>query len=169
MDHTQKNIIDNFIHSLDDFDTSLKKVPTHGLDWNESEGEWTIRHVIHHVAEDCNVYAFIIERALATPGSKVVFGEFPGNNAWADRLGFGERPIEPAIELIHAHRKFLAELVSHFPDRWDNSVKFFNDEGEELATSSVKQMMVMLTEHMQEHTGMVLKIIKTREGNLDLG
>lgn len=164
MKNDQRIIIRDFIEALEGFDRALERVPEEGLDWNESKGEWTIRHVIHHVAEDCNVYAFIIERALATPGSKVVFGDFPGNNAWADKLGFGERPIEPAIELIHAHRKFLAELVSHFPDRWDNSVKFFDDEGKELATSSVKEMMIMLTEHMQEHTEMVLRIIKTREG-----
>lgn len=163
MNNDQQTIIKDFIGSLEGFASVLQDVSEENLDWNESEGEWTIRHVIHHVAEDCNVYAFIIERALATPGSKVVFGDFPGNNAWADRLGFGERPIEPAIELIHAHRKFLAELVSHFPDRWDNSVKFFNDEGKELATSSVKEMMVMLTEHMQEHIEMVIKILKTRE------
>lgn len=160
MDQTQKNIIENFYCSLDDFDAALKNVPGEGLGWAEGEGEWTIRHVIHHVAEDCNVYAFIVERALALPGSKVFFGDFPGNEDWADRLGFGERPVEPAIELMHAHRKFLAELVSHFPECWDNSVRFFNDEGKELATSSVKEMMIMLTEHMQEHTEMVRNILK---------
>jgi hypothetical protein len=164
MDQEQKNIVDAFISSLEDFDTALNAVPEEGLDWPESEGEWAIRHVIHHVAEDCNVYAFIIERALALPGSKVVFGDFPGNDAWAESLGFGERPVEPAIELIHAHRKFLAELVSHFPGRWDNNVRFFNDEGKELATSIVKQMIIMLTEHMQEHTEMVRNILKA---NLD--
>ena len=158
-----QKIIDSFASSLKEFDAVLAKVPERGLDWAESDGEWTIRHVIHHVAEDCNVYAFIIERALATPGSKVVFGEFPGNDAWADRLGFGERPVEPAIEMIHAHRNFLAEMVSHFPDRWDNEVRFFNEEGKELTTSSVKNMMIMLTEHMQEHTEMITKIIDTKE------
>lgn len=79
---------------------------------------------------------------------------------WADRLGFGERPIGTAVELIHAHRKFSAELVAHFPDRWDNKINFFDEEGQELATSSVKEMIVMLTEHMQEHTGMINNILR---------
>jgi len=161
----EQKIIDGFTGSLDEFDAMLARVPEGGLDWAESEGEWTIRQVIHHVAEDCNVYAFIIERALAMPGAKVVFGDFPGNDAWADSLGFDERSVEPAIELIHAHRKFLAELVSHFPERWENEVRFFNEQGKELATSSVKDMMLMLTEHLQEHTETIRKIIETREGN----
>jgi len=161
----EQKIIDGFTGSLEEFDAVLAKVPEGGLDWAQSEGEWTIRQVIHHVAEDCNVYTFIIERALAMPGSKVVFGEFPGNDAWADSLGFGERPVDPAIKLIHAHRKFLAELVSHFPERWDNEVRFFNEQGKELTTSNVKNMMIMLAEHMREHTEMIAKIIEAKRGS----
>ena len=149
---------------MEEFDAILEKVPENGLDWVESEGEWAISHVIHHVAEDCNVYAFIIERALALPGSKVILGEFPGNNVWADSLGFGERPIDTALELMHAHRNYLAELVAFFPDRWENTVRFFGEEGKYLATRSVKDMMIMLTEHMQEHTEMVKNIL---DANLD--
>lgn len=159
MNQEQENIINNFNNSLAAFNTVLEKVPAEGLNWSEKEGKWTVRHVIHHVAEDCNVYAFIIERALALPGSKVVFGNFPGNEEWGNRLAFGERPIGSAIELMHAHRKFLAELIAFFPDRWDNSVRFFNDEGKELATSTVKDMMIMLTKHMQEHTHMLENIL----------
>jgi len=51
-------------------------------------------------------------------------------------------------------------MVAYFPDRWDNNVIFFNDEGKELAKSTVKDMMIMLTEHMQEHTEMVSSILK---------
>ena len=163
METINQNFIDDFTNVLVDFDATLAKVPECGLDWVEKEGEWSIRQVIHHVAEDCNVYAFIVERALAIPGSKVIFGEFPGNMVWADRLGFGERPIGIAIELIHTHRKFLAELVAHFPDRWDNRVSFFDEEGQELATSSVKEMMVMLTEHMQEHAEMINNILSVNK------
>ena len=159
METTNQNFIDDFTNVLVKFDQSLAKVPEGGLDWVERKGEWSIRQVIHHVAEDCNVYAFIIERALAIPGSKVILGEFLGNKVWAESLGFGERPIDSALELMHAHRKYLAELVAFFPNRWENTVRFSDEEGKELATSSVKEMMVMLTEHMQEHTEMVKKIL----------
>jgi len=163
MNQEQEKIINNFNNSLLAFNAVLEKVPVEGINWSEKEGEWTVRHVIHHVAEDCNVYAFIIERAIAMPGSKVVFGEFPGNDDWAERLAFGKRSTEPAIELMHAHRNFLAELVGSFPDRWDNNVNFFNEEGKQLATSSVKDMIIMLTDHMQEHSEMIEKIIKNNE------
>lgn len=124
MNEKQAKMIDEFQGTLANLDAVLADLPEEGLDWAE-EGEWSIREVLHHVAEDCNVYAFIIERALATPNCKVFFGEFPGNQEWGKRLGFGERPVDIALELMHAHRKFLAELLGHFPDRWENKVNFF--------------------------------------------
>jgi len=124
MKEAQKKIIDEFTSALDDLDAVLASVPDEGWDWIEKEGEWSIRQLTHHHAEDCNVYAFIIERALATPDCKVFFGEFPGNKAWGDLLAWDERPVDVARELMHAHRKFLAELVVYFPDRWENKAFF---------------------------------------------
>lgn len=160
MDEKQQKIIDAFKDSLASLDLLLEKIPENGLDWAEAEGEWSIREVLHHLAEDCNVYAFIIERALATPDCKVFFGEFPGNQAWGQRLGFGERPVEAAREFMHAHRKFLAELAGHFPERWENKVNFYNYDGEKISESTVEKMMLMLTEHMQEHTEMIKNILQ---------
>lgn len=165
MDQTQQEIIDEFTGVLADLDAVLVEVPDEGYDWAEKDGEWSIRQVVHHLAEDCNVYAFIIERGLATPGCKVFFGEFPGNMAWSNLMAWHERPVEGARELMHAHRKYVAEMVGHFPDRWDNTVNFYNEENEKLAESSVEKMMVMLTEHMEEHIQMIKKILDLHQGS----
>jgi len=156
-------MINAFTGALDDLDTVLARVPDEGWDWVEKDGEWSIRQVVHHLAEDCNVYAFIIERGLATPGCKVFFGEFPGNMEWSSLLAWNERPVENARELMHAHRKYLAELVGHFPERWENTVNFYNESNEKLAEQSVEEMMVMLTKHMQEHVEMVFKILEIHQ------
>jgi hypothetical protein len=159
MNNEQKNIIENFTGILLNLNSVMAKVPESGLDWSEGEGEWSIRQIIHHLAEDCTVYGFILERALVTPGCKVFFGEFPGNEAWADGLGFGQRPISHALPLIHAQRAYFAELVNTFPERWENKVVFYNETGEKLAESTVREMLVMLTEHMQEHIDTLQRIL----------
>ena len=159
MNKKQIQMIDEFRGALANLDAVLTDLPDGGLDWAE-EGEWTIREVLHHLAEDCNVYSFIIENALAIPDSKFFFGEFPGNQEWGKRLGFGERSVQNARELMHAHRKFVAELVAYFPERWGNKINFHNADSEKIGESTVEKMIVMLTEHMQEHTEMVQNIIK---------
>jgi hypothetical protein len=155
--------IKNFIEVAHDFQTVLEKVPEGGMDWSEKEGEWSIRQVILHVADDLTVYTFIIERALAVPGDKVVFGEFPGNQNWADQLKFDQRAIQPALNLIYAQRSFMVEMLEHFPDRWDNKVNFYDKDGKQVGSNSVKEMILMLTEHMQEHIEMVEKILEIHQ------
>ena len=147
-----------FTGALDDFDVALKAIPETGLDWREGGEGWSIRQIIHHVAEDCTVYTFIIERALATPGCKITFGEFPGNEPWGERLGWESKPVEISLELMHVQRKFIAEMVSLLPDQLENEVLYFNDEGKELGKGNVENMLKMLTEHMQEHAATIQRI-----------
>lgn len=163
MNEAQQDLLDAFTGSMEELDQFLETVPEDGLDWTESEEEWSIRQVIHHLADDGNVYTFIIERALATPDCKVFFGGFPGNEQWADRLNFSQRPIQPALKLMRAQRAFLADLIARFPDRWDNKVGYYNESGEKMAERTVAEMIVMLTEHMQEHIQMIETILKNRK------
>lgn len=159
MENAHLTIIKNFTKVADDFQAALEKVPEGGMDWSENEGEWTIRQVILHVADDLTVYTFIIERALAIPDDNVAFGAFPGNQNWADLLKFDQRTIQPALDLIYAQRAFMAEMLGHFPERWDNKVNFFDKDGKQLGSNSVQEMIIMLTEHMQEHIEMIEKIL----------
>jgi hypothetical protein len=163
MDDKQKSVIEHFTGSLGQLDKVLAPVPESGWEWSEKEGEWTIRQILHHLAEDMIVYGFILERALATPGCKVFFGEFPGNQEWADRLGFNQRPVCLALDLIRAQRPFFSELFSLFPGKWENTVLFYNETGEKLAESNVEKMIEMLSDHMDEHVQMIEKIIASKE------
>lgn len=163
MNEKQPELIRAFVEALDEFDAVLEKVPGDGLDWLEKEGEWTIRQVIHHVTDDCNVYTFVIERALVIPDCKVFFVGFPGNEAWADGLDFDLRPVTHALKLMRAHRDFLSELVEHFPDRWGNKAGFYDESGEKVGESSVEEMISMLKEHMLEHTRMIENIVRANQ------
>lgn len=163
MDEHQEHILNDFIIALEELDTVMETVSEDQLDWSTQAGEWSIRQVLHHLTDDGNVYTFIIERALATPGCKVFFGGFPGNEPWADRLCFDRRPITHAWDLLHAQHRFLAELVSHCADRWGNPAGYYNEAGEKITEMNVEKMIIMLTEHMQEHTAMIKNILSANQ------
>jgi hypothetical protein len=163
MDDHQKFILTNFKDALTDLDAVMEQISDEQLDWSEDERTWSIRQVLHHLADDGNVYTFIIERALGTPGCKVFFGGFPGNETWADRLGFKTRSVAYAWDLIHAQRKFIIDLVSHFSDRWENQVGYYDEEGQRLAEQTVEKIIIMLTEHMQEHVMMIKNILAANQ------
>jgi hypothetical protein len=159
MDDHQQQLLNNFTSTQADLNRVLTNVSDEQLDWREKAGEWSIRQILHHLTDDGNVFTFIIERALATPGCKVFFCGFPGNETWADQLGFDQRPVTYALALMRAQHNFLTELASAFPDRWGNHVGYYNEAGEKQVDQSVENMLIMLTEHMREHTDMIENIL----------
>jgi hypothetical protein len=118
-------------------------------------GAWTVRQIVHHLADDCDVWSMCIKKAVATPGVLVRFEGFPGNEPWADGLAFECRAVEPAMTLIKAHRQYIAQLATHFPYAWDRSIKLGNAQGEVVREFSVREMIEMLTEHMSEHIAVI--------------
>lgn len=121
------------------------------LDYAAEPGGWTIRQMVHHVADDCDIWSMCIKKALATPGALVRFEGFPGNEPWADGLAFEHREVQTALGLIAAHRAYLAALLRFFADGWDRCVQIANAEGEVMQEMSVREMVGMLTDHMLEH------------------
>jgi len=163
MEKSQERILNEFINTFGKLAAIIDALTEEQLDWREIEGEWSIRQVLHHLADDGNVFTFIIERALATPGCKVFFGGFPGNEVWADQLAFHQRPVTQALALMYAQNKFMVELVSAFPDRWGNQVGYYNEACEKQVDQSVENMLVMLTEHRREHLAMIENILAANQ------
>ena len=120
------------------------------LDLSRGPGQWSIRQIVHHLADDGDVWSMCIKKAVATPGASIRFEGFPGNEAWADALHFGERDIAFALQLIMAHRQYSTDLLRHL-DAWENSVKMVDAEGEVRREISVREMVEMLTDHMSTH------------------
>lgn len=149
--------LQRFISSGERLQAATRDLTPAELDAPSEPGGWTIRQIIHHVADDGDVFSLCIKKAIATPGAPVRFEGFPGNEAWADGLGFERRAVEPALALLAAHRAYIAALVADFPDAWEQSVQFFNDEGEPAGTMTVGQMVSMLADHLLEHVDSIEK------------
>ncbi len=133
------------------------------LDRSRRPGSWSIRQIVHHLADDCDVWSMCIKKAIATPGAIVRFEGFPGNEPWADALEFDKRPIGTALELIVAHRRYLGELLAHFSSAWDRSVRLANSAGEVVREMSVREMVEMLADHMWGHIEKIEAILRERE------
>ena len=160
---TDDEVLALFISSAETLRTLVQELSAAELDIPSETDGWTIRQIVHHVADDCDVWSLCIKKAIATPGAIVRFEGFPGNEAWAQALDFDQREIGPALDLMGAHRCYLAELLRHFPNHWDRGVKFANAEGETVGEMTVREMVKMLAEHMLEHVSTVEKAIGGRD------
>lgn len=160
---TQKDALLLFASGAGRLEALVSGLTEAQLDLPAAPGEWTIRQIVHHVADDGDVWSMIIKKALATPGALVRFEGFPGNAAWADALHFAHWPIEPSLALIRAHRQYLTQLLAHFAEAWERTVTIADAEGRAVRSLSVGEMMHMLTEHMQEHVA-TIEAIRQQHG-----
>ncbi len=131
------------------------------LNFNLEPGSWSIRQIVHHVADDGDVWCMAFKKALATPGAPLRFEGFPGNEPWADGLSFDQRPILPALNLIRVHAEMMAELAAFYANSWGQCVGIVDESGKVVQEVSAGQILDMLGEHLQEHLLTIQKIKQT--------
>ncbi len=160
---SQKETLALFTSGAKQLEIAVTGLSEKALDHSRTPGEWTIRQIVHHVADDGDVWSMIFKKALATPGAPVRFEGFPGNEAWADALAFDQRPIQTSLALIKLHRKLIHELAAYFPEAWDQTVRIIDSQGQDIQKVSAEQIIQMISEHMNEHVS-TIEAIKQQYG-----
>ena len=134
------------------------------LDLSKAPGEWTIRQMVHHVADDGDAWSMPLKKAIAISGAPIRFEGFPGNDAWAEAMAFDRRGIQASLGLIKAHRQVMAELARYFADGWDSRCVVIVDEhGKEVQAVALGQIISIVAEHLIDHVAAIESIKKRHE------
>jgi hypothetical protein len=160
---SQKETLDLFSSGAVKLEKLVSGLNDQELDLSLSPGEWSIRQIIHHVAEDGDIWAMHFKRAIAANSCKIRFEEFPGNEDWAKALAFEKRPVSTSLSLIKIHRQSVAELAEFFKDKWQNSIVVIDTQGKELQKISAGQIVSMLAGHLSEHVS-TIEAIQRKHG-----
>ena len=159
----QRGILGMFLYGAERLERSVAGLSDEELDYSMAPGEWTIRQIVHHVADDGDAWSMNIKKAIATPGARVRFEDFPGNDEWANAIGYDKRPVAASIALVKAHRSVLAELAELFPDRWEQAIVIVDSDGKELGEASVRDTLKGNEGHLHDHIN-VIESIKKQHG-----
>lgn len=135
----------------DDLEALLAGLTEADLDLARAPEEWSIRQIVHHLAEVDTMFLMLFESALAQPGITFIRSAYDQAH-WAEALAYHKRAIEPSLALIKATRGHIAHLLQHIPDHWDRFVllKFASDEGEGYKIT-VGQELNEMNWHFAEH------------------
>ena len=135
----------------DDVEAALAGLSEVDFDLTRAPEEWSIRQIVHHVAETDAMFLMIFESALAQSGRTFIRNSYDQAH-WAETLAYKERAIEPSLSLIKATRRHIAHLFQHIPDHWDCYVllKSASDEGEGHKVT-VGQLLAEMNWHLAEH------------------
>jgi hypothetical protein len=139
------------------------------LDVSIAPGEWTVRQIVHHLADGEDTFSMALKMALGAPGSVFTFDWYPGNEEWGAELGHADRAIGPALGMFKAHREVMVQLLDLIPDGWDRHVTFVSARGQPGREVKAGAILDMLARHLVAHAEEIEKArakhgLQTRAG-----
>ncbi len=148
----QATILARFADGPARLEEALAGLPESGLDLAPSGGGWSIREIVHHVADGDDIWKAAVKLALGTDqaGFDVQWYAALSQEEWSSRWAYARRPVGPSLDLLKATRRHLLDLLAQRPDGWERSVAFRERDGQ-VTSVSVGFILEMQAEHVFHH------------------
>jgi DinB superfamily len=138
-------------------DVCIENLDEHQFDVPYREGGWTIRQVVHHVA-DSHANAYIRVRLALTEDNPTIK---PYKEAeWAVLPDVATVPVNISVTMLHAmHRRLAALLEALTPDQWERT--YYHPEHQR--NFPIWEVVALYAWHSRHHTEHI-RLLRTRNG-----
>ena len=135
------------------------------LDAAPSGGGWTIRQIVHHLADGDDIWKLCIKMAVGIERAEFTLGWYRGvpQLTWGDRWAYGQRSVGASLSLLKASRSHILQLLENVPDAWNRVavVRKPDGETEQVPVGFVVQMQA---DHLVLHVKRIRGILRERGG-----
>jgi len=138
------------------------------LDLAQTAGTWTIRQIVHHIADGDDLWKVYIKIALGNSSgtfSLQWYWDKP-QEAWAESWRYAARAIEPSLALFQANRRHVVQLLQSIPDAWERSIFIHWPEGQK-ARTTVGWIVAMQAKHVLGHINDIQAIRQTHHPQVE--
>lgn len=135
------------------------------LDAVPAGGGWTIRQIVHHLADGDDIWAMGLKMAMGNEGAEFALGWYGAlpQEAWAERWAYSRRSIEESLLLLKATRAHVVQLMESAPGSWDRAVVVRTAKGE-VEQVPVGFVVQMQGDHVYHHLERIRAILRERGG-----
>lgn len=156
----QKKVLALYAEGINQLDEVLKSLSESDIDLSRDQGKWTIRQIIHHIADVEDIWKTCIKAALGNPDCTVDLSWYILDNKCAEPLDYAHKPIGDAIELFSVTRRHIVELVNHLPGAWERSFTVIWRDMPDAVAYKVGDAIGFQDIHLEGH---IKQIRETRE------
>jgi len=135
------------------------------LDATPSGGGWTIRQIVHHIADGDDIWKLGIKMAMGDEQAEFSLGWYRGmsQEAWGDRWAYDRRSLGASLSLLKASRSHILQLLESVPEAWDRVVVVRKPDGE-MERVPVGFVVQMQADHVLHHLERIRGILRERGG-----
>lgn len=158
---TKEEIITKHAEGVEQLEAALAGLSESDFGLSRAEGKWSIRQIVHHIADAEDIWKIGIKAALSNSGCRFDFSWYIPDNKCAEPLDYENRPCADAVELFKVARRHIMALVNHLPDdTWERHITFVTNDITEGVKFTVGKMLFWQTAHLDIH---IKQIQETRE------
>ena len=133
------------------------------LDATPSRGGWSIREIVHHIADGDDIWKMGIKMAIGNEQAEFALGWYSAlpQVTWGDRWAYSRRSIGASLSLLRATREHIVQLLASVPEAWNRCITFRTPQGE-IERVPVGFVVKMQGDHVLHHLEGIRAIL--REG-----
>jgi uncharacterized damage-inducible protein DinB len=159
----QATILAQYADGPAQLETAIKGLSESDLDLAPSHGGWSIREIVHHIADGDDIWKSCIKMALGNEQAEFHldwYWTIPQTN-WASSWAYAHRSVNPSLDLLKATRKHILDLLAQRADAWERGVEIREPNGQ-VTRVSVGFVMEMQANHVFHHITRILAIRQER-------
>lgn len=152
-------IIEQFKQGPALLEDAIKDITESNLDYIPESDGWTIREIIHHIADGDDLWKTAIKIALGNEDAEFNLKWYLAlpQIEWAKRWNYKKRPVDISLSLFKANRDHIIQLIENSDDGWNRSVRF-NDLNDEIKHIPVGFIIKMQSDHVAHHVKRIKSI-----------
>ena len=149
---TFKTILAHYADGPALLDSALAGLSESDLDLALSADSWSIRQIVHHIADGDDIWKTCIKTALGN--SEALFSlqwyTVKSQMEWSESWDYSHRGLESSLALYRANRRHIVDLLEHIPGAGKKSIRFDRPGKEELLIT-VFDVIELHVRHLTEH------------------
>ncbi len=143
---------------------AIQELTEEQLDLKLSADSWSIRQLVHHIADGDYLWKEFLLRAMGEPEKEFSLEWYwcLPQDEWVKRWSYAERDVAHSLALFRANRQHTLELLEQVPGLWERCLLIpKRDGGQERV--SVGEVVEMQAGHVMGHVEDIQKIREAYE------
>ena len=158
-ERNRETIIAEYADGPNQLEAAIEGLSAEELDFAPGPDRWSIREMVHHVADGDDIWKMFIKMAIGNPKSTFDlqwYWEIP-QTQWAERWAYATRAIEFSLDLLRSNRSHIVQLLESMPGIWDRSLLVKQPNGGEQSVT-VGRVVEMQARHPFGHAEAIREI-----------